>query len=70
MYEEVMRICVGSFCRFMEKAAEECVPDGRVSCRHLTSWKALLSGHETKCVQRAAIRFRVLWIWKEQFLPQ
>jgi len=37
MYEEVMRICVVSFCRFMEKAAGECVPDGGVSCRHLNS---------------------------------
>jgi len=30
MYEEVTRICVGSFCRFVGKAAEEYVPDGSV----------------------------------------
>ena len=36
MYEEVMRICVWSFCHFVGKAAEECEPAGWVSCRHLT----------------------------------
>jgi hypothetical protein len=63
-------VCVWSFRRFVGKAAEGYEQDGRVSCRYLNSSDALLSDHETKCVEYAAVRFRVLWIWKEQSLPK